>query len=163
MTMVLEHAVEFRRTFDALPDVLIQDAVRACAYMIPAGELAKYETTTETWTKVDESTVTFVIPDDALVEEVPPFLREPASEPSVLVQYRRRRTAYFLTFEQLSAHRVDQPKQIPDSPSIVTFIIPFGLELIEELPAIRAALLQSGQGSGPGSGHRRSPGEKALG
>jgi hypothetical protein len=134
---------EFRRVFEELPNVLIQDANRACWYYIPAQELRNFEAVPDTWTQVDTGTVVFVIPDGDLVEEVPPFIRPGESQPSVLIQYRRGEVAYFLTFEQLN--RFARPWESEDVPenNLISFIMPIGHELIEQLPELRRALLQT--------------------
>lgn len=133
---------EHLRCFDALPNVLVQDPVRECAYYIPAHELAQYEATVDTWAQLDDSTVTFVIPDHELIDEVPPSLRAPELLPSVLIRYNRAKKAYFLTHEELSRFKAEQPTEPVDEDSI-SFIVPRGTELVEELPILRRALLQS--------------------
>jgi len=135
-------AEEFRRVFEELPGVLVQDPARCCAYSIEASELKTYEVTPETWAKLDDSTVTFVIPDGELVDEVPPYLRNPELNPSVLVRFGQEKGAYFLSFQDLQKYKIPQPETGFGAEQI-SFIIPAGTELIEELPALRRALLQS--------------------
>lgn len=134
---------EHRRRFDTLPNVLVQDPARQCAYYLLAGDLSQFEATIDTWARLDDSTVTFVVPDDDVIDEVPPSLRTPELLPSVLIRYNRRKKAYFLTFEDLQRFRIEQPTESFD-PRSISFIIPRGTELIEELPLMRRALLQSG-------------------
>lgn len=133
---------EFRREFVTLPNVLIQDPARDCAYYIKAEQLQGFKTSEQTWSIVNDTTVTFTIPDGDLVDEVPSFLRAPELEPSVLIRYMRGKESYFLSFEELQQFRISQPRESFDSQSI-SFIIPRGTELIEEMPALRRSLLQS--------------------
>ena len=135
-------AEEFRRVFDEVPNVLVQDPARGCAYRIAAERLPSHEVTPETWARVDDSTVTFVIPNGDLVDEVPAYLRNPELRPTVLIRFGQGQAAFFLSFEDLQAYRIPQPEVSVDDNQI-SFIIPRGTELIEELPALRRALLQS--------------------
>lgn len=134
---------EHRRTFDTLPNVLIQDPARSRAYFIRAEELAEYSTTPATWARLDDSTVSFVIPDGEVIDEVPSFLRNPEINPSVLIRYSRGQASYFLTFEDLQKFEVSQPADSLNTADSISFSVPRGTELIEELPTLRRALLQS--------------------
>jgi len=135
-------AEEYRRVFVEVPNVLIQDPARRCAYYIEASELQKHEVTAETWAKLDDSTVTFVIPNGDLMDEIPSYLRNPELNPSVLIRFGQGQSAFYLGFEELQAYQIAQPEASFDDEQI-SFIIPRGTELIEELPALRRALLQS--------------------
>jgi hypothetical protein len=134
---------EHRRTFDTLPNVLIQDPARGIAYYIKAEDLAEFRTTPATWGRLDDSTVSFVISDGEVIDEVPSFLRTPEIEPSVLIRYSRNQSSYFLTFEDLKKFSVTQPTETLNTTDTISFIVPRGTELIEELPTLRRALLQS--------------------
>ncbi len=135
-------AEEYRRLFDEVPNILIQDPARECAYFIGSSELKKHEVTAETWAKLNDGTVTFVIPNGELVDEIPPYLRNPELAPSVLVRFGQGQAAYFLSFEELQHYTICQPENSFDDTQI-SFVIPKGTELIEELPTLRRALLQS--------------------
>src|SRR5437588_176842 len=87
---------EHRRLFQNLPNVLIQDPARNRAYWIPTHELEAFRASPETWARLDDTTVSFVIPDGEVIDEVPSFLRVPDTEPSVLIRYSRGQAAYFL-------------------------------------------------------------------
>ncbi|MGH3831282.1 MAG: hypothetical protein ACRDRS_12695 [Pseudonocardiaceae bacterium] len=134
---------EHRRVFDTLPNVLIQDPARSRAYFVKTDELAKFRTTPETWARLNDATVSFVIPDGEVIDEVPSFLRTPGAEPSVLIRYSRSRSSFFLTFEDLQRFTVTQPTASLNAADSISFIVPRGAELIEELPALRRALLQT--------------------
>ncbi|MGH4017297.1 MAG: hypothetical protein ACRDSL_25905 [Pseudonocardiaceae bacterium] len=134
---------EHRRTFDTLPNVLIQDPVRDRAYYIRTEDLAEYRTTPDTWARLNDSTVSFVIPDGEVIDEVPSFLRAPELEPSVLIRYVRGKSSFFLTFEDLQRFSVEQPTESLNTADSISFVVPQGTELIEELPTLRRALLQS--------------------
>lgn len=133
--------------FSTLPDVLIQDPVRHCSYLIPAVAMQSYRVQPEDYLKMGSESVTFVIPDDDLVEEVPPFLRNSEAVPSVLIQHPAGATSYFLTFEQLQLFKCSEDT-IP--PYGIAFVMPVGMELIEELPPLMHASLQSGESCVPG-------------
>lgn len=134
---------EHRRVFDTLPNILIQDPARGTAYFVKAEELAEFRTTPATWARLNDTTVSFVIPDGEVIDEVPSFLRVPEVEPSVLIRYSRSQSSYFLTFEDLQRFAVTQPTDSLHTSDSISFIVPRGTELIEELPALRRALLQS--------------------
>jgi hypothetical protein len=105
--------------------------------------LAEFRTTPATWARLNDTTVSFVIPDGEVIDEVPSFLRAPEVEPSVLIRYSRSQSSYFLTFEDLQRFAVTQPTDSLNTADSISFIVPRGTELIEELPALRRALLQS--------------------
>lgn len=134
---------EHRRIFDTLPNVLIQDPARGRVYFIKAEELAGFRTTPATWARLNDTTVSFVIPDGEMIDEVPSFLRVPEVEPSVLIRHSRSRSSYFLTFEDLQRFTVSQPTDSINTTDSISFIVPRGTELIEELPTLRRALLQT--------------------
>lgn len=52
-------------------------------------DLAEFRTTPAAWASLNDSTVSFVIPDGEIIDEVPSFLRTPEVEPSVLIRYQR--------------------------------------------------------------------------
>ncbi|GGA58697.1 hypothetical protein GCM10007416_34850 [Kroppenstedtia guangzhouensis] len=129
--------------FEDLPDVLIQDPHHEYAYFIPADELKSFQVSGETWEHVTPGTVTFVIPDENYVEEAPPFTQYGVESPSVLVQFPRDESAYFLKNEDLQKFRIDQPETQPVGS--MSFVIPRGTELWQEVPKMRAWELQSGE------------------
>lgn len=124
-------------------DVLVQDPSNACAYLLPPGELQQFEVGPKTWSRVTPATVTFVIPNGSLVDEVPPFVQAPDGRPSVLIQYPSGQRAYFLDFDQLQRYRIEQPNE--KSGYGISFVIPRGTELVEELPGLMVAILQIGE------------------
>lgn len=134
---------EHRRIFDTLPNVLIQDPARERAYFIEAEKLVEFRTTPATWARLNDAIVSFVIPDGEVIDEVPSFLRTPGAEPSILIRYSRSQSSYFLTFEDLQRFTVNQPTEPLNADNSISFIVPHGTELIEELPTLRRALLQS--------------------
>jgi hypothetical protein len=142
--------------FDTLPDVLIQDAVRKVAYLIPAQKLVQYVIKPDDLLKMGPEVVTFVIPDEDILHVLPPFNACQSDKPPVHIQYPTGGTSYLLTFDQLQAFHVAQPKD-PKGYGI-SFILPIGLELIEQLPSLMAAPLQSGEAAlvgGQGTKARR--------
>lgn len=135
---------EFRKVFETLPNVLIQDPVRGCAYYLPCEALEQFRTSPETWLHLDESTVAFTIPDGEEVDEVPPFLRDSGLKPSVHLRYSRGKTAYLIPFEALQGFRIDQPTKMTEDNNSISFILPRSMEMVEELPGLTRALLQAG-------------------
>ncbi|MBV9141504.1 MAG: hypothetical protein JO115_11400 [Pseudonocardiales bacterium] len=89
---------------------------------------------------IDGGTVTFVIPGGDAVEEMPPFRQQADLDPSVLIQHQAAGKAYHLTFDQLQTYRTAESVAGRYG---ISFVIPHSTELIEELPALRAALLQT--------------------
>src|ERR1043165_7401204 len=122
--------------FEVLPDVVIHDPSRQNTFIIPAAELVKYEYTGNKGEGLDSGTVTFVIPTEDYVEELPPFIDPSVNSPSVLIQYRKDDKAFFLSYDQLLHYAADMQTAMNNTASI-SFIIPIGLELIKELPALR--------------------------
>ena len=130
------------------PTVLIQDPSRRANYLIPGDRLAEHAATAATWTSMPRDTVTFVVPDeDSLIVDIPPYLREPGVDPAVLIQHPAADAAFFLTYEELRDFETDATAPDHD----ISFAMPVGMELIEELPAMMRGLLQSGE-SGPEPG-----------
>ncbi|MFY5897624.1 hypothetical protein [Acinetobacter pittii] len=91
---------------------------------------------------IDDNVVTFVIPDDELVDEIPPFLKSDKGVPSILIQHPVGSASYLLSNQELSKYEVSQEVM----PSYgLAFVMPTGMELIEDLPPLMAATLQSGE------------------
>lgn len=129
---------------EALPDVLIQDPMRGCAYLIRADQLMAYRTGVSSWEHVDGRTVTFVISEDELLDEVPPFIQTASDSPSVLIQFPAGSASYFLSFEQLRAFEIPQ-SEAAHSGYGISFVMPTGTELVQELPVLMRGLLQSNE------------------
>lgn len=139
---VTARELQFDAVFETLPDIVIQDSVRDRRFYVPAGELEKYSATAETWSHVGGDTVTFVIPDPSYLQELPPFVQAGTLEPSVLVQYPRGQKAYFLRWEDLKKYETAESAEALDAG--VYFWLPSGVEVVEELPHVVRALLQTG-------------------
>jgi len=141
-----DKANEFRRTFRNLPDVLIQDPVRDCAYLVPAEAMSEHVLDARRLQRIAPDTVTFSIPDGDILESVPPFLRSGSSDApsSILIQYRHGATAYLLEWDALQQYRIEQPTEHPVG--AISFILPVALEMIEQLSLRGMADLQSGTG-----------------
>lgn len=132
---------ESRIVFEQLPDILIQDPVNQCSYLLIADEMDKYEVNSSTWTQLDSNVVTFSIPSAEEVHEIPPFNSASDQEPSILIQYPDGETSYLLTHEQLQEFITEQPTE--KAGYGISFVIPMGMEMIEELPAMMKSMLQS--------------------
>jgi hypothetical protein len=147
MTMAARSVVKetvFKKTFATLPEILIQDPIHECSYHIPAARLSEYRTGPDAWTQLTPETVTFVIPGTEAIEEVPPFVASADNEPSVLIQFPTDQSSYLLSWDELQQFQIDQPTEYWDGFEGVSFVMPRGMELIEQLPALRRAALQSG-------------------
>lgn len=129
----------------ALPDVLIQDPNRGRIFFVIADELKKYANDKSSWASIGSNTVTFVIPDENYFEEVPPFSQSSTEAPDVLIQWAAGQTSFLLTYEQLGNYEVPENFEKGEGHYGISFIIPRGTELIEELPPLMAAMLQSGE------------------
>lgn len=129
------------------PDVLIQHPTRRANYLVPAERLTDFAVSARTWSRFGSEVVTFVIPDEThLVEEIPPVVREPDAELAIHVQDPAREAAYFLAAEQLAEFRIDEePAEVEYG---ISFIVPVGFELIEEMPALMRGLLQTQESGG---------------
>ncbi|WP_026730845.1 hypothetical protein [Fischerella sp. PCC 9605] len=129
--------------FEQLPDVLIQDPIRKRAYLLPAEQMDAYKVGSETWSQLDTTVVTFSIPGAEQMVEVPSYNSVPNQEPSVLIQYPDGKASYFLTYEQLQQFIIEQPTEKEGYG--ISFVIPMGMEMIEELPAMMKSMLQSSE------------------
>ncbi|MGK9353688.1 hypothetical protein ACSS1H_12195 [Acinetobacter baumannii] len=143
--------------FISLPDILIQDPSKSISYLITAEKMVQYKLKPTELALIDDNVVTFVIPDDELVDEIPPFLKSDKGVPSVLIQHPVGSASYLLSNQELSKYEVSQ-EVIPSYG--LAFVMPTGMELIEDLPPLMAATLQSGESvsdptvpCGGGSGH----------
>jgi hypothetical protein len=134
----------FKKAFSSLPDILIQDPIHECAYLIPSERLREFETGPDMWTRLTPDTVTFVIPGIDAIEEIPPFSAAPENQPSVLIQFPVDQSSYLLPWDEMQAFQIAQPTEYADNFEGVSFVLPRGMELIEQLPAVRRAMLQSG-------------------
>lgn len=119
-----------------LPNVLILDPIRESTYYIPASELMKFRAAFDTPDIPGGDTVTFYIQQEHTFEVTQPFCSPDATNPSVLIQNRRDNASYFLSHESLQPFRVELPFALPNESSI-SFTIPIGGEIIQELSTIR--------------------------
>lgn len=127
----------------ALPDVLVQDPVRKRNYFLPKERLASFAVQPDGLDKIGIGTVTFLIPNGEPLLTVPPFNVSPDAAPSVLIQHAAGKKSYYLTFDQLQEFVIDyEPGR---SGYGISFVIPTGMELIEELPPLMKAALQTGE------------------
>lgn len=130
-----------KERMENLPNIIIQDSIKNCAYILPANIMETYQVTVDTWSKIGSDTVTFVIPGGDYIEEIPPFSQVNTEKPSVLIQFPSNDTAFFLTFGDLEKYKTSIPEKQPENS--LSFILPRGTELIEELPDLSISLLQT--------------------
>jgi hypothetical protein len=132
--------------FDETPSVLIQDPTRGSNFILSAEQLREHAVNASTWDAFPENTVTFRIPVAGdLFEDIPPYVRDADSRPSVLIQDPAREIAFFIDSKDLDRYLVDSAPVTPESYGI-SFIMPVGMELIEELPEVMKGPLQAGEG-----------------
>jgi len=136
---------ELKREFTKLPDVLIQHPTKSCAYYLTSAQLESYRADSEKFAKLRSGTVTFVITGGEIVDELPAFNQDPSDQPDILVRFPRDRTAYLLPYTELERYKVDQPID-SFGDHYMSFIVPGGMELVEEIPLLKKGLLQSNTG-----------------
>lgn len=130
------------------PDILIQDPANQCAYLIPGDVVYDYRVMPEDLIRIGAGAITFVIPEDNYFEEVPPYRSNPEVGVAVLIQYPAGEVSFYLTLDQLQIFKVEQPTEHEGYG--ISFVMPTGMELIEELPPLMRAMLQSGESCYPG-------------
>lgn len=129
-----------QEVFTDLPDVLIQDSKLAISYYIEAKELGKY-VADENMNL--ENTVTFVITQGELLDDVN-LTNSSYINQSVLIKHSKSNTQYYIPFNKLEDFKInaiDQIEKIADG--CITFILPTGDELLEDVPNLSRAMLQS--------------------
>lgn len=131
--------------FEKLPDVLIQDAKELTAYYIKASQLQKFSTKGSDLGALSQNTVTFLIPDENYIGEVPiAFAHE---NPSVLIQFPKGKTSFFVENHKLAEFEVPLLNEIPDN--CLCFILPNGDDFMEDIPDMSPAMLQSNENPNP--------------
>lgn len=133
-------------TYSQIPSVLIQDPLAGHAYLLKSDELKNFELSPSKLSSIDDGVVTFVVPDDDLVETTPPFNASGSKTPSVIIQAVAANKAYLLSYQQLQLFRVDQPDDFGGYG--ISFVLPTGNEFLEDLTPVQAAMLQSGESGG---------------
>jgi len=131
---------EQTEAFVELPDVLIQDSKNAISYFIPSAKLCSFEIKS---IEQRENIITFSIPNGDLIDEVNDFpITNEIS--SVLINDPRRNIQYLITNEELKRFEIktfEEMSQIVDN--CLSFIIPTGDELIEDVPNLSPSMLQN--------------------
>lgn len=129
-----------------LPSVLIQDPRMGHAYVISSQELRAFELTADAFAKIDDSVITFIIPDDDLIEVTPAFNVSGTKTPTVIIQALALDKSFLLSYEQLQLFKVAQPNDYGGYG--ISFVIPAGNEFLEDLSPLQAAMLQSQESGG---------------
>ena len=132
--------------YKELPSVLIQDPPTGHAYIIGSQELNAFELTADAFARIDDGVITFIIPDDELIETTPPFNSSGTKTPTVIIQALALNKSFLLSYEQLQLFRVSQPNDYGGYG--ISFVIPSGNEFLEDLSPVQQAMLQSGETSG---------------
>ncbi|MCY7789744.1 MULTISPECIES: hypothetical protein [Bacillus] len=122
--------------------ILIQDPARNCAYYLSSTALNKY--LTEGWTNLEAGTVTFVLSNEGLLQELTEITPvDESKEISILIQDPENNVAYYINSGELTKYKCNLPESWGDIPQeALTFIVPRN-NLIEELPGVRRGLLQN--------------------
>lgn len=126
-----------------LVDVLIQQPSTGKKYLIAKEKLVTLESEASDLLSVDDSTVTFVMPSESFIEELPPFLGDRSGDISVRILFPDQKKSYFIDNATLHESEVHG-----DVDYGISFALPEGLEMIEEMPELMKAVLQSGEGGG---------------
>jgi len=125
------------------PNLLIQDPLRNCSYLIPSEELQIRTTTAKTLQDVSNSTITFVIPDENFIEEIPFSQSTSIESPKILIQNPRIEESYLFEFDELVKFKTENKMNYGEGYDI-SFIIPNGSDELSEIPVLMRDLLQSG-------------------
>ncbi|MDQ0740597.1 hypothetical protein [Pseudomonas sp. W4I3] len=132
--------------YKELPSVLVQEPRTGYAYIISSQELSAFELTADAFAKIDDGVVTFIIPDDELIETTPPFNVSGTHTPTVIIQALALNKSFLLSYEQLQLFKVSQPNDYGGYG--ISFVIPSGNEFLEDLSPVQQAMLQSGETGG---------------
>ncbi len=125
--------------YNELPNVLIQDSANVSPYYFKSGELKKFEVNSLEDT---ENTVTFLIPNGDLFDEVSPQTFE--ENPSILIKFPKDNSQYLIPNNKLIDYKIESFDEMASiSNECLTFIIPRGDELLEDIPNMSPAMLQS--------------------
>lgn len=129
------------KVFNKLPDVLIQDSKTLKAYLVPASKLKTYSTDSKKIGSLPQNTVTFLIPDEDYIGEIPiAFAYE---KPSVLIQFPKEKSSYYLSNNDMKKYEVSLPDKLPED--CLSFVIPSGDDFMEDVPDMSPAMLQSNE------------------
>lgn len=124
------------------PNLLIQDPLRKCSYLIPSEELKKRIVSPETLHDISNSTITFVIPDDSFIEEIPNSHSAPTNSLKILIQNPSEHESYLLESDDLDKFKTDKKMNYGEGYDI-SFIIPNSSDELSEIPILMRDLLQS--------------------
>lgn len=130
------------KNFIDLPDVLIQDSKTATSYFISSEELWNFKTEVE---KELDNTVTFLVHND-LLDEVNNSISN-FENPSILIKNSQEDSTYnfFISSEELKEFKITKFEQMTEiTDNCLAFILPTGDELLEDIPNMSPAMLQSG-------------------
>lgn len=140
--MISQKTINQNSTAVKVTSLLVQDPARNCAYNVPYSDLENY--VTKDWTNVDEGTVTFIMANDELFNELAELSPvTPSKELSVLIQDPANSSSYYLGSDVLKTYKCSMPKSWDEIPQgVATFVVPKN-DLFEEMPALRRGLLQN--------------------
>jgi hypothetical protein len=123
------------REKDGVPSILIEDPKRQTTYFIPGKTLQNYLINNDSLPELTPGTVIFVLPNEQDNEQIQPFIDPEEESPSILIQDRVNEQGYYFDSQQLKDFEIDLSFEFDDT-NTVTFIIPFGWDLIENLPIV---------------------------
>lgn len=139
------NTIEARTKQTLLPSILIQHPACGAAYYIPEEHLEVFEVSGASLLSIGPETVTFSVAEDDVIEDMPAFNQTESVKPDVLVRFPARKRAFFIPSNKLQEFKIDQPKA-SFGDHYISFIMPAGMEMVDEIPLYKRGMLQSNTG-----------------
>jgi len=117
--------------------ICIQDPASYRTYLIPDASLAAFEVEAA---HDDEADVVFVLPSDALIQELPASRLTDSESPTIQIVDTEGSRAWRLEFEQLERFSVAVPPS--DEIEVAWFAMPSAKQVLAAVPVFRKALVQ---------------------
>jgi hypothetical protein len=126
-------------------DILIQDPLHDCAFLVPGDEIGAYEVDREAAGRAPAGTVTFSVSGAAAVEEMPDAPDAPVEYPSVLIRYPDAEAAFLLSYDDLRQFEQEMHTDVAGfGPNYgIAYTLPYSRDLVQSMPAVQMARLQS--------------------
>lgn len=117
--------------------ICIQDPANYRTYVLPPTALADYATDAH---YDDEADVVFVLPSDALIQELPESRLTDSETPTIQIVDTEAGRTWRLSFEQLERFAVAVPPS--DEDDVAWFAMPSAKQVLAAVPVFRKALVQ---------------------
>jgi hypothetical protein len=117
--------------------ICIQDPANYRTYLIPGDALSEFEVAAA---HDDEADVVFVLPSDALVQELPASRLTDSETPTIQILDTEASRAWRLRFEELERFSVAVPPS--DEIEAAWFAMPSAKQVLAAVPVFRKALVQ---------------------